>query len=100
MPGVRNTRIQHSPPLEALNYHSNQRVVCLKSSVATDPFAGNSRLRWLWYAELRDLDARQHKHESHQDEEDSCGQVDVRNYSAVSNPSGGNIQCLRDDTGK
>ena len=44
--------------------------------------------------ELRDSDAGQHEHEPYQDKEDPCGQVDVRNYSTISDPSGCNVQCL------
>ena len=44
--------------------------------------------------EPRDSDADKHEHEPYQDEENPRGQVDVRNNSTVSNPSGCNVQCL------
>jgi len=52
----------------------------------------------LWDAEFRDLDAGKHEREPHQDEENSSGQVDVCDYSAVGDPGGSNVQSLSDNT--
>jgi len=49
-------------------------------------------------AEFRDSDAGKHEYEAEQDEENSSGQVDVCDYSAVGDPGGSNVQSFSDNT--